>query len=238
MKPETHGHPDHLDPSDNPDAPARDASLRVAPVCRGRRRVLLGLVGVICLALGATLIVRHIQARVPDPSTADPSQLIGFLMSERFNELTDAERRAFAEAMVRRYAEMTDEQRKLAEAEMKAFNKENPELVREQTIRFWKDYAVSEAEQYVEVPPDQREAYLEAKVAGWRMVFGWGDEDKNRQKRRQDREDQDWEERLSPENQQKAAEFYTNQVLPRTSARDRALTAVMMRDLGRMMRQP
>jgi hypothetical protein len=214
-------------------------SLDIAPVRRGRARLIRAAVGLACLGLGSWLIISYVSSRVPDPSSADPDQLIGFIMSEGFNELSDAERRAYAEQMVQRYAEMDDEQRKLAEAEMAAFAEQNPDQVREQTIRFWKDYAVREAEQYVEVPPEERRAYLEAKVAGWRMIFGGDDSDRSPSERRerQARGDQRLAERLGPENQQKAAAFFQDEVLPRTSARDRALTTIMIRDIGQMMRE-
>lgn len=213
------------------------APLDVTPVRASRRRAILALVGVACLGLGAWLIVSWWNARVPDPSSADPDRLIAFIMSDRFNELSDAERRAFAEQMVKRYADMDDAQRKLAEEQAKQFAKDNPDQAREQTIKFWKDYVVSEAESYVEVPPDQRRAYLETKMAGWRMMFGERPGQDRPAGERREREDQEWAERLGPENQAKATKFFQDEVLPRTSARDRALATLMMRDLGKMMRE-
>lgn len=213
------------------------APLEVTPVRTGRRRFITGVIGLVCLGLGAWLIVSWFNARVPDPSTATAERLIAFIMSDRFNELSDAERRAFAEQMVKRYGDMDDDQRKLAEDQAKQFAKDNPDQAREQTIKFWKDYVVSEAESYVAVPPDQRRSYLETKMAGWKLMFGERPGQDRPAGERREREDREWAERLGPENQAKANKFLQDEVLPRTSAKDRALATLMMRDLGKMMRE-
>lgn len=199
------------------------------------RRVVPIVMAVACFGFGGWMIYRHVFLDVPDPRHADADRLVSFVMSDRFRELSAEDRRAFSEALVDRYATMDAEQRDRVEDRVNAFRKENPDRVREQMIVFWKDYVVSEAERYLEVPPAEREAHLEERLAWLENQFGDGDSDRRRGDNARERRER-WDEMLTPERQARVTGFFRDEVWPRTSAKDRAMVSVFMSDAAKAMR--
>jgi len=195
------------------------------------------LIALPCLTGGAYLIYDYRAAIPPNVATASPDELIAFMLSDYFNRLSPAEQKEFTEAAMLRYAKMTDEQREIVEARIKKLRDENPEALREQSMRVWKQFVVSEAEQYVELPPDERGAWLDGRIAMWQAMGRSGDgrpgnETDEQRQRRREREN----EPISAEKQAKVVNFFQKQVLPRTTARERALVMTLIKDAAPKMR--
>lgn len=190
-----------------------------------------GVVAVVGLAVGGWLIADHIASIPPDPASDEPEAVVGYFLSRHFDNLSEAERRAYTQAMIRRYASMDSAQRHLAEQEMRRRRPNDGEQMRERMIGMWRDFVVNEARLYVELPPEQRGPWLEQRMNMWRMLGG--DPQRSRASGGRD----GGAEALTPERQRQVVGFFQNQVLPRTTARDRALVTVMMRDIIREHRE-
>lgn len=178
-------------------------------------------------AAGAWLIVDHLASIPPEPRQDDPGDVVDYFFSSHFDGLNEQQQRAYIEAMVLRYGSMDERQRQAVEDAVKARRQADPESMRERMIQMWKGYVVAEAERYVAVPPQHRAAWIEQRLLLWRSMFGDRDDNERRRDRDRDRMDQP----LTPQRQQEIIGFMQNEVMPRTTARDRALVSLMARDV-------
>ncbi|MBI1368943.1 MAG: hypothetical protein GC162_09855 [Planctomycetes bacterium] len=203
---------------------------------RGLKTALYLLIILSCTAGGVYLIHDYFAAQPPDLNTASPDELIAFMLSPYFNRLSPEDQRYYTEQAMKRYAKMDDDQRKIVEDRIAQMKKDHPEELRDQAMRVWKQFVVSEAEQYVQLPPDQRAAWLDGRIAVWKAM-GAGDEKRNGEtdEQRKKRE----EERKAPfdaAKQQKVIQFFQTDVLPKTTARERALVMALAKDAVRKMK--
>jgi len=195
-------------------------------------KVTASAVAVVMIAVGAWLIVDYIASIPPDPQQDEAGRVVNYFFSDHFDGLTDQEQQAYIESMVRRYGSMDEQQRQAVEGAVKARKDADPESMRERMIQMWKGYVVSEAERYVAIPPPQRSAWLEQRIKGWQSMFGGSQNDGRDRGHGRDR----MNEPLTPQRQQEIISFMQNEVMPRTSARDRALVSVLVRDIVKQTR--
>jgi hypothetical protein len=201
------------------------------------RKTIIGLlIAAVCLTSGVYLIHDHQAAVPPDTATASPDELVAFMLSDYFNRLSPDEQRRFTEAAMKRYASMTDPQREAVEARIKEMRENNPEQLREQATRVWKQFIVHEAEQYVQLPPAERKAWLDGRIAVWKAMGANGRGPSGEVKERREQREKYDEQPLSPQKQEKVIGFFQTEVFPRTSARERALVLTLMKDAAPKMR--
>lgn len=187
-----------------------------------------GVGAALALTLGGWLIAGHLASIPPDPANDDPQAVVAYFLGPHFDTLSEAERRAYIQAMIGRYASMDPDQRERVREAVRQRRRGNGDELRERMIGMWRDFAVNEARQYVELPPAERGAWLEQRMSMWRMLGG----DPERARARGDRGRAEGE-RLTPERQRRVVGFFQEQVLPRTSGRERALVMLLMRDIMR-----
>ena len=200
------------------------------------RRLLIAIGAAAALTLGVTLLVVHFASIAPDPDEADAGELIDYVVSERFNELPVDQRQAYIEAIARRYASMDESERQRIDDLVKRKHDEDADDFREQTMKLWKDMIVSAAESYVQLPPDEREVWLRGKMKYWEMLaktFGDGP-DSDRAKERRQRQRERREEPLTAERQEKVVTFFKDQIMPQTTAKERALVMTVIRDAAKI----
>ncbi len=187
-----------------------------------------------CLLVGILLIVGFVGSVPPDPVRDDAEGVIAYLLDDDFHELPIARRRAYVEALVQRYGEMDEAQRRRVDEQVRRVREDDPDRMRDQMVRIWKDYVVSEGRRYLEVPPEQRRDWLERRVAVWKRMMPGG-----RGRRDDDRKDRGggegrgrpMDEVLTPERQRKVLSFFQDEVMPHTSAADRAVVTLLARDV-------
>lgn len=192
-----------------------------------------GTVAVLCLAIGGWLIAGYIASIPPDPANDDPERVIAYFMSDHFDNLSEAERQAYIRAMLEQYAAMDAEQRELVSDALRDHRDSDSSQVRERMIEMWRDYAVSEAQQYVELPADERREWLNRRMGMWQMMAG-GDSDRMRGGGGNRDRERERDMALTEERQERAMEFFRDEVLTRSTGRDRAVLMVMMEDLRGM----
>ena len=199
------------------------------------RRGVIGLIAaVVCLALGLYLIIDHRASVPPDTDTAEPAELVPYMLSDHFNSLSDAQQRRFTEESMRRYALMDEQQRAAVDARVGQLRQDDPDALREQAMRIWKGYVVAEAEQYVKLPPEHRERWLNGRIAVWKLMGSDGRGPRDEQSRRRQKEN---EGPLTAERQGRIVKFFQTEVFPRSTSRERALVMTLARDAGARMRQ-
>ncbi|QNN24459.1 DUF3106 domain-containing protein [Planctomycetales bacterium ZRK34] len=201
-----------------------------------RKTVISLLIAITCLSVGGYLIYDHRASIPPDLTSASPDELIAFMLSDYFNRLSPEDQRRYTEAAMKRYATMTDEQRELVEARIKTMREDNPEQLREQAMRVWKQFVVNEAEQYVQLPPEQRGAWLDGRIAMWKAMGANGRGPKGESEERRREREKRQNEPISIDKQEKVITFFQDEVFPRTSARERALVLTLIRDAAPKMR--
>ena len=187
---------------------------------------------IVMIAIGSWLIADYIASIPPDPHQDDAGRVVNYFFSSHFAGRTDQQQKAYIESMVQRYGSMDEQQRQVVEDAVKARKDADPETMQERMIQMWKDYVVSEAERYVAIPPPQRSAWLEQRISGWQSMFGGSQNDGRDRDQRRDR----MNEPLTQQRQQEIIGFMQNEVMPRTSARDRALVSLLARDVVKQVR--
>lgn len=191
------------------------------------RTVIYLVIMLTCSGVGGYLIYDHYAAIPPDLATASPDELVAFMLSKYFNRLSPDEQRKFTEAAMKRYASMTDAQRDVVDARIKQMKKDNPEQLRDQAMRVWKQFVVGEAETFVNLPPNKRDAWLDDRIAVWTAMGAngkgpRGESDKKR-KEREEREKAP----MSVEKQEQVIGFFQKEIFPKTTARERALVMAL-----------
>ena len=186
------------------------------------------------LSLGVYLILDHRASIPPDTNTADPAELITYMLSHHFNDLPAAEQRRFTEEAMKRYVTLDEAQRKVVDERLGKLGEDDPEALREQAMRVWKGYVVAEAEQYVQIPPEHRQRWLAGRITIWKLMGGDGKGPRDEQARQRQKEN---EGPLTAERQGKIVEYFQTQVFPRSTARERALVMTLARDAGAKMRE-
>jgi len=204
-----------------------------------RKTLICLLIALPCLGVGGWLIVDYRQSIPPDLATAEPADLTAFMLSSHFNDLSLEQRKKYIEMAMKRYATMTEAQRKVVDEMVGKMRKDNPEQLREQAMKIWKGFVVVEAEQYVHLPLEKRKEWIKAKANQWKGMMGNGpggkQADAERQRRREQREKQN-RGPLTPERQAKIVGFFQTEVYPRSTARERALIMTLMKDAAPLMR--
>lgn len=199
---------------------------------RGRWRWLAATGGVLGIVAGVWLVVDYVQSIPPDPRTTEMDGLVDYVMRDDFNQLPENQRRKYTQQMVERFYEMTPQQRARIEDRVKAYRRENPKQMREQRIRFWKDFIVNEGQQYIQLPTEQRQAYLQQKLNTWETFLGG-----RKAIAKAARRHKPWPLARTTEEHRKAHDFYLKEVLSRTTATDRAVLVVMIRDINEIYDQ-
>ncbi|WP_432799309.1 hypothetical protein [Poriferisphaera sp. WC338] len=203
---------------------------------RSRRKTIVLLVlAALMLSYGSYLIHDHYAAIPPDPLTANNDDILGFLVSKHFANLPQSERQKYILAMAKRYYELSPEQREVAEQYFHKMNENNPDQMKERMIMVWKDFAVREASLYTQLPEEQRMPWLKKRIQFWRSMGGLkaAPGPLERDKRRKQLNDP-----LTPEKQVKIVSFFQKEVMPRTSARDRAIVTIMAKDAVKLLDKP
>lgn len=193
---------------------------------------LMLVLGLGSLTGGIWLIVDHRRSIPPDTASDDPADLIEFMLSKYFNRLSTAQQKQYSEQAMRRYASMTADQRKLIDQRVAELRKKDPEALKQQSIRVWKQFAVSEAEQYLNQPLDKRAAWLDARVKVWKAMMP---EPTPEQRERRKKEQAEREQPFSAEVQQKMVGFFQETVWPNVSSKERAMVTILFRDAGPKM---
>ncbi len=100
---------------------------------------------------------------------------------------------------------------------------------------------MSEARNYLQIHPDEREAWMQQRMAAWQMMGapmgggsprGRGGESRPRDPQRERAAMQ-----LTPERQERAVKFFQEEILTRSSAEERAVVALMFHDAARQFRE-
>lgn len=201
--------------------------------------------GVLCLSTGGWLIAGYIAAIPPDPANDDPQRVLAYFMGRHFDNLSEAERQAYLRAMMARWGSLDEEQRRLLQQQMRAQRQDDRAAFRERMAGVARDFIVSEARQYVELTPEQREQWLQGRFAMWQMMARTpmgtggrgGDRDAGGRGGGGGGAGDAPQPELTAERQERVIGFFQGEILPRTSARDRAMVTVLMRDAGQAMRQ-
>ncbi len=133
---------------------------------------------VACLGGGAWLIVDYALGMPPDPNTADLETASQFMYTKYFNRLSADYKREYAYQLSLRRKEMTKEERKEQDGRLSSwFKSKGEEWIKAQQKMMFdsiKNQMVSSAEEYVKLPLDQRDAYLENHITRWETLMKFG----------------------------------------------------------------
>jgi hypothetical protein len=206
------------------------------------RRLIYLLIILAGLGGGGYLILDYRNSQPPDPVNDDPAQVVSFLLSPYFNRLGPDAQRRYTEAAMKRYVTMDDDQRTAVDAHLGKMRQTDGPAMRDQAMKVWKNFVVAEAQEYVQLPPDQRPDWLKSKIIQWKAMQptrppgapGTGPPGDNRSKERRERE----EGPLTPERQEKVVRFFQAEVMPRSTARERALVMSLAKDAAPLMGPP
>lgn len=180
---------------------------------------------------GGWLIYDYRMSIPPDLDAATPAQLVDYTLTRHFDKMSEYERQKFIEETMTRYAAMTDAEREQVESVVAKMREENPDQLKNQMMKFYKGFFIGEARSYVQLPPDERAAWLDARMGMWMAIANQRNpeqrakEEAERRKREEENEGP-----LTPERQQKIVNFFKKEILPNSTAEERALFVVLMKD--------
>lgn len=194
----------------------------------GKWRWLAAIAGIFGIVAGAYLVKDYLDSIPPDAKNANIDQVIDFTMRDDFNRMPARQRHIFSQQLLNRFADMTDQQRALAQQRISEHRKQDKDHWQQQTITFWRDFLVNEAQQYLKVPPQQREAYLRNRMGMLRLLGGNATRHSQRAQPHS---------AVTRNQQARSHQFYVETVLPHTSAKDRALLVIMLQDLRKLNEQ-
>ena len=207
------------------------------------RNLMLGGLGAVCLVAGVVLIATSLAAGPPDPTTAEPTELVSYILSESFAGLPAEQRKAYLVRAMKRVSEMTDEQAQQLREMMKEWKKQKPRQLEVAVRTLFKNMMVSEARQYVQVSAEQRDQWLERRIPQWMNMMPkrrprpqnkneqkelTEEQKKRRETRRQGKDPRSYEE--------KVRDFQDN-ALQLTTAEERGLIMSLMQDAGPTLRE-
>ncbi|MEX2671934.1 MAG: hypothetical protein WD294_07490 [Phycisphaeraceae bacterium] len=193
-----------------------------------RKTGIMLLITLLALGAGVYLILDYRATIPPDPANDDPETVIAFLLSDYHDRLSPTEQQRYVEQMLERYRTMDEKQRERVDAAVAAQREADGERLQNRMVEMWKTYVVSEAEQYVQLELHERQAWLQGRMAVWRAMGGGpprGD---------RDRGSRNVADELTDERQREVLGFFQKEILPRSTARERALVSIMARDVMEM----
>ncbi|MFA9479563.1 hypothetical protein ACERK3_14835 [Phycisphaerales bacterium AB-hyl4] len=188
-------------------------------------------VAVVCLTVGGWLIADYIASIPPDPANDDAAVVIDFFFSDHFERMSSVDRRAYTDALLARYQSMDRDQRgRLAEtfSEQRDADRDRS---RERMIELARNFMLREAETYADLPPEARAEWLEGRMGMWRMMGMDGDRRGGGGGGNRDRDREESRPEMTAERQVRTIAFFQDEVLPRSTARERALITTLMRDV-------
>jgi hypothetical protein len=172
----------------------------------------------------------------PDPTTAEPTALITYILSDEFAALPDEERKRYMTLAMKRVSEMTDEQADKLRQQMKQWKKDRPFELKMVARRLFTRMIVAEARQYVQVPAEQRSAWLDERLPQWMAMMPKprtpakdDAEAQKRQAEREKREREGWKDKRSHEEKLKEFQDFSTEL---TSAEERSMILSLMQDAG------
>ena len=142
----------------------------------------------VCLVTGAVLVYRMIPKPPPDYTTARIDEVMGYtLLTDEFNKLPVEKRLQLVSQLVSRFEGMGSQESVLLAAFSAKIKDKAREQLEENVSRLMVDVWDRYAEGYAELPPAQREAYLDQTMIELyktaEMMDGGRDEDKTDQER-------------------------------------------------------
>lgn len=180
---------------------------------------------------GGWMIYDYRASIPPDLDSATPAQLVDYTLTRHFDKMSEFDRQKFIEETMGRYAAMTDAEREQVEAVVAKMREDNPDQLKNQMMKFYKGFFIGEARSYVELPPAERAAWLDARMGMWLAIANQRNpEQREKEEAERKRREKEGEGPLTPERQQKIFNFFKKEILPNSTAEERALFVVLMKD--------
>jgi len=202
------------------------------PIRKHWQMIILGCLIAAGLASGIVLVIHQVtRTNPPDPATAEVKQIGEFLSSEKFLEMPNKQRTEFLDRVIHRQIRMTPQQREQARRMLKPLN-----LSKSAYRQMWRAtmlaWGVKRADEYAELPPEQKDAYIDRWIGIMEILRG--KERTQRARRRMENRTNDRSARTAtPEKFQSRAKHY----LKNTTAEDRAKLSRLTGGVIRRIRQ-
>ncbi len=206
-----------------------------------KKNLAMGGVAVVCLMGGLLLIWSFAHASAPDPATAEPTELVTYILSEDFGQLPAEQRKRYLTLAMQRVSEMTDEQAAQLREMMKEWKQNKPKELKQAVVALFKNMMVSEARQYVQVPAEKRDQWLEQRIPQWMAMMpkrsaeqraadeaNLTEEQKKRREARRKGKD--------PRSQEEKLRDFQDNAMQMTTAEERSLIMGLMQDASPKMR--
>ena len=133
----------------------------------------LALMAMALLLTGGSLLYARLRPpRVPDLQTITPDQAIATMSTENFNRLSTSQRVEFANAVFEKMRTGSPDDRKRWLASDKLSESQKDRLRSNRRLIFFA-MILEQARSYRDLPPEKREAYLDAMMEGWSAMRGF-----------------------------------------------------------------
>ena len=181
---------------------------------------------------GGWMIYDYRMSIPPDLDAATPAELVDYTLSRHFDKMSPHERQKVIEETMSRYAAMSDAEREQVEAVVKKMREDNPDQLKDQMMKFYKGFFMGEARTYVQLPPGERDAWLDARLGMWLAIANQQSPEQRAEEERRRKEREDTDSPLTPERQAQIVSFFKKEIYPHSTAEERALFVALMKDAG------
>jgi hypothetical protein len=195
------------------------------------------ILGVCCLSVlgGAGIVTWYYVANnsVPDVETANVEKIADYLKSDTFLEKTSLERGEYIEKIMKRYHQMSYEEQQDAQKTMGNVLRKNRKAEKTVVLSF----AAKQADAYNKLKTDEEKDQF---IDRWLTIMEIGHGGRERARREYQKHNPAGGRRATPEQRRKAIAGLRKNLpllMSRTTAKDRAKLAKMVRDASQRMQQ-